>query len=69
MEHAQAFEPATTAGSISRKSMLPSCSDAADYNMALPKKESALPEWQAAIEALLLVDETGEPTMLLALAS
>jgi hypothetical protein len=29
--------------------------DAADYITALPKKESALPEWQAAIEALMLV--------------
>jgi len=31
--------------------------DAADYITALPKKESALPEWQAAIEALVLVVE------------
>jgi hypothetical protein len=29
--------------------------DAADYITALPKKESDLPEWQAAIEALMLV--------------
>jgi hypothetical protein len=29
--------------------------DAADYITALPKKEAELPEWQAAIEALLLV--------------
>jgi hypothetical protein len=30
---------------------------------SLPKKESALPEWQAAIEALMLVSRGG-PTML-----
>jgi hypothetical protein len=28
--------------------------DAADYITGLPKKESDLPEWQAAIQALLL---------------
>jgi hypothetical protein len=38
--------------------------DAADYITALPKKESALPEWQAAIEALMLVVEQRGPTML-----
>jgi hypothetical protein len=27
--------------------------DAADYITILPKKDSALPEWQAAIEALI----------------
>jgi hypothetical protein len=32
-------------------------SDAADYITALPKQESALPEWRAAIEALMLVVE------------
>ena len=37
--------------------------DAADYIMKLPKKESALPEWQAAIEALMLVARSG-PTMM-----
>ena len=30
---------------------------------SLPQKESALPEWQASIEALILVGETGDPTM------
>ena len=29
--------------------------DAADYITSLPKKESDLPEWQTAIEVLLLV--------------
>ena len=37
--------------------------DAGDYVTALPKKESALPEWQAAIAALMLVSQGG-PTML-----
>ena len=37
--------------------------DAADYITKLPKKELALPEWQAAIEALMLVVELGGPTM------
>jgi hypothetical protein len=37
--------------------------DAADYITKLPKKESALPEWQTAIEVLLLVSRGG-PTMM-----
>ena len=37
--------------------------DAASYITGLPAKESALPEWQAAIEALMLVAELGGPTM------
>jgi hypothetical protein len=37
--------------------------DAADYITSLPKKESGLPEWQAAIEALMLVARSG-PTMM-----
>jgi hypothetical protein len=36
--------------------------DAADYITSLPKREAALPEWQAAIEALMLVSR-GAPTM------
>jgi hypothetical protein len=38
--------------------------DAATYITALPKKEAALPEWQTAIEALMLVVERNGPTML-----
>lgn len=38
--------------------------DAATYITALPKKEAAEPEWQAAIEALMLVAERDGPTML-----
>ena len=37
--------------------------DAADYITCLPKKESDLPEWQTAIEVLLLCSRSG-PTML-----
>jgi hypothetical protein len=37
--------------------------DAATYITGLPKKEGAEPEWQAAIEALMLVAELGGPTM------
>jgi len=41
--------------------------DAADYITSLPKKESDLPEWQAAIEALMRVSRSG-PTMLARIA-
>jgi hypothetical protein len=37
--------------------------NAATHITGLPKKESALPEWQAAIEALMLVADRGGPTM------
>ncbi|MET4493465.1 hypothetical protein [Bradyrhizobium sp. LA7.1] len=37
--------------------------DAGNYIAALPKKEHAAPEWQAAIQALILVAEGGGPTM------
>ena len=37
--------------------------DAADYITGLPKKESDLPEWQAAIEVLMRVARSG-PTMM-----
>jgi hypothetical protein len=37
--------------------------DAANYITGLPAKESALPEWQAAIEVLILVADLGGPTM------
>jgi len=37
--------------------------EAADYITSLPKKESDLPEWQTAIEVLLLVSRSG-PTMM-----
>ncbi|WP_247989533.1 hypothetical protein [Bradyrhizobium sp. 186] len=37
--------------------------DAGQYIAALPNKEHAAPEWQAAMEALMLVVELGGPTM------
>jgi hypothetical protein len=38
--------------------------DVADYIMKLPKAEQDLEEWQAAVEALLLVVELYGPTMM-----
>ena len=38
--------------------------EAASYIMDLPKAEHEAPEWQAAMEALILVAGTGGPTML-----
>ncbi|TQF29155.1 hypothetical protein [Bradyrhizobium sp. UNPA324] len=37
--------------------------DAATYITKLPKQEHDAPEWQAAIEALMLVVDLGGPTM------
>jgi hypothetical protein len=37
--------------------------DAATYITELPKKEAAVSEWQAAIEALMLVADRGGPIM------
>ena len=37
---------------------------AADYIMKLPKAEQDLDEWQAAVEAMLLVVELNGPTMM-----
>ena len=37
--------------------------DAANYITGLPNEESTLPEWQVAIEALMLVVDLGGPTM------
>ncbi|WP_428841238.1 hypothetical protein [Bradyrhizobium barranii] len=37
--------------------------DAGEYIAALPKEEHAAPEWQAAMEALILVAEGGGPMM------
>jgi hypothetical protein len=49
---------------LPRGRQLATLQDAATYVMKLPKAEQNLPEWQAAIEALLLVAEHGGPTML-----
>jgi hypothetical protein len=37
--------------------------DAATYITSLPKKEAALPEWQTAIEVLMLCSRGGDPMM------
>jgi len=37
--------------------------DAGNYITKLPKAEHAAPEWQAAMEALILVPELNGPTM------
>jgi hypothetical protein len=37
--------------------------DAATYITSLPKKESAFPEWQTAIEVLMLCSRGGDPMM------
>ena len=37
--------------------------DAADYITGLPKKESDLPEWQTAIDVLLLCSRSGPTTL------
>jgi hypothetical protein len=42
---------------------LVSLKDAATYITRLPKKESALPEWQTAIEVLMLCSRGGDPMM------
>jgi hypothetical protein len=43
--------------------------DAGEYIAALPKAQHDAPEWQAAMEALMLVVERGGPTMLAASGS
>jgi hypothetical protein len=42
--------------------------DAADYITGLPKMETDLPEWQTAIEVLMLVSRSG-PTMMARIGS
>jgi hypothetical protein len=39
-------------------------SDAAEHIAALSRREAEQPEWQLAIEALMLIAEEGGPTML-----
>ena len=43
--------------------------DAGDYITELPKAEHSLAEWQAAMEALMLVATTGGPTMFARIAA
>jgi hypothetical protein len=48
---------------LPRGRQLVTLQDAATYIMKLPKVEQNLPEWQTAIEALILVATLGGPTM------
>jgi hypothetical protein len=45
------------------RTLLTTLRDAGDYIASLPKEEADLPEWQSAIEALILVADLGGPTM------
>jgi hypothetical protein len=49
---------------LPRGRQLVTLEDAAGYIMKLPKAEQDLEEWQAAVEALLLVVEHSGPTMM-----
>jgi hypothetical protein len=49
---------------LPRGRQLVTLKDAANYVQKLPKAEQDLEEWQAAVEALLLVVERNGPTMM-----
>jgi hypothetical protein len=49
---------------LTKRSKLVTLRDAANYIMKLPKAEHSTPEWQAAMQALILVAENGGPPML-----
>jgi hypothetical protein len=49
---------------LSRGRQLVTLKDAANYIQKLPKAEQDLEEWQAAVEAMLLVVELNGPTMM-----
>ena len=49
---------------LPRSRQLVTLKDAANYIQKLPKAEQDLEEWQAAVEALLLVVELNGPTMM-----
>jgi len=48
---------------LSRARQLVTLQDAGTYITTLPKSEHTTPEWQAAMEALILVATLGGPTM------
>jgi hypothetical protein len=48
---------------LPRGCQLVSLKDAGNYITKLPKAEHEAPEWQAAMEALILVATSGGPTM------
>ena len=49
---------------LARGRQLVTLQDAGNYITKLPKAEHEAPEWQAAMQALILVAESGGPTML-----
>jgi hypothetical protein len=49
---------------LPRGRQLVTLEDAGNYITKLPKSEHSAPEWQAAMEALILVAEKNGPTML-----
>jgi hypothetical protein len=49
---------------LPRGRQLVTLADAGNYITKLPKAEHATAEWQAAMQALILVAESGGPTML-----
>ena len=56
--------PSTIPFLLPRGRQLVTLKDAAEYVQKLPKAEQLLDEWQAAVEALLLVVELDGPTMM-----
>jgi hypothetical protein len=48
---------------LPRGRQLVTLQDAGDYITKLPRSEHTAPEWQAAMEALILVVDLGGPTM------
>lgn len=48
---------------LPRGRQLVTLEDAGNYITGLPKAEHMVPEWQAAMEALMLVATLGSPTM------
>lgn len=48
---------------LSGREPLRTLRDAGEHIASLPKKEHAAPEWQAAMQALILVAEGGGPTL------
>jgi hypothetical protein len=57
------LRPAASEISLPGGRKLLTLKDAADYIMKLPKKESDLPEWQTAIETLMLCSRGGDPML------
>ncbi len=62
--HLNGRGPSTSPFPCPRGRQLVTLKDAANYIQKLPKAEQLLEEWQAAVEALLLVVELSGPTMM-----